>query len=561
MTSTSSLSRDSLNPATHSTSTEPRTNRSRLGAAPDQQPGGGETPGGSRRRRFAFVAVFGVAVVALATGLTSLSGGGRGEDDSLVYFTVERRDLPITVTEQGTLESQNDVKVTCEVDDVGGDGIWGTPIIWIVENGVSVEKGDLLVELDESPHQERVDQQILDTEEAEAEFTQAQLNYENQLSRNETARKNAELDVQIAELNTQQYEEIYQFQLQEIVLGIRQRADQAEIARRNYNGMKKLYKAGYKSKGDRAEARLDKMRAEVGLEGQTAKREKLEKYDSTRSRLQLEADLELAEDALLQVIEDNKAKEAQARARLEAAERSLEREKERLARYEEQLKKCKIHAPQKGMVAYHTENRRRGSSTEIAEGVALRPRQTILSIPDLSRMQVDTSVHESVVDRVKAGMKANIGLDALPGRNYEGTVKEVAVLPDQGGWLSSDTKVYKTIVTIDEALDSRERTALKPGMTAVVKILIAHLDDVLCVPVQAIVQRGKETWCYVTENGETRKCPLELGETNDKLVEILGGLDIGDRVVLNPSAILESGSDEERDIASDKEHRDDATMN
>lgn len=176
-------------------------------------------------------------------------------------------------------------------------------------------------------------------------------------------------------------------------------------------------------------------------------------------------------------------------------------------------------------------------------------------------MQVDTSVHESVVDRVKAGMKANIGLDALPGRNYEGTVKEVAVLPDQGGWLSSDTKVYKTIVTIDEALDSRERTALKPGMTAVVKILIAHLDDVLCVPVQAIVQRGKETWCYVTENGETRKCPLELGETNDKLVEILGGLDIGDRVVLNPSAILESGSDEERDIASDKEHRDDATMN
>ena len=45
----------------------------------------------------------------------------------------------------------------------------------------------------------------------------------------------------------------------------------------------------------------------------------------------------------------------------------------------------------------------------------------------------------------------------------------MAVLPDPGGWLSSDTKVYKTVVTIDEEVDQ-----IKPGMTAVVEI---HIDS------------------------------------------------------------------------------------
>ena len=52
------------------------------------------------------------------------------------------------MTERGTMESQNNVEILCEVEDVQGDGINGTPILWIIENGLSVKKGDLLVELD-----------------------------------------------------------------------------------------------------------------------------------------------------------------------------------------------------------------------------------------------------------------------------------------------------------------------------------------------------------------------------------------------------------------------------
>src|SRR5690606_36197552 len=135
----------------------------------------------------------------------------------------------------------------------------------------------------------------------------------------------------------------------------------------------------------------------------------------------------------------------------------------------------------------------------------------ILSIPNLTHMQVNTAVHESVLDQVRPGLPATSRVDAFGDRTYQGTVKTVAVLPDQGGWLASDTKVYKTIVMIDQ-----EVTQLKPGMTAVVEIDIEQLTNVLSVPIQAVVQRADKNWCYVRVNGQPEKREITLGKTNDK---------------------------------------------
>jgi RND family efflux transporter MFP subunit len=217
---------------------------------------------------------------------------------------------------------------------------------------------------------------------------------------------------------------------------------------------------------------------------------------------------------------------------LDAANEHLKKEEERLVRYTEQIDKCKITAPQDGMVAYAVADRYYGE--EIREGASLRPRQKILSLPSLSQMQVKTSVHESVLDQVKPELSASVRVDAFPERLYRGTVKSVAVLPDQGGWYGSDTKVYQTIVTIDEPVER-----LKPGMTAVVEIHVDRLNDVVTVPVQAIVQVGKETACYVAGQTAPERRPIKLGRTNDKAVQILDGILAGDRVVLNPMAIAE----------------------
>ncbi len=501
-----------------------------------------------RRGYWAVVLLVACGGVLVVVGVAGLRSGSVRAGGGLVYAPVQRMDLPITVTERGTIESQNNVQIVCEVEDVQGDGINGTPILWIVENGVSVKAGDLLVELDSASHLERLDRQILATETARAKEIQARLNFENRQSRNVTALAKADLDVELANLALQQFEDehggTYQIQLQDIELAIQEQTAQKEIDDRNLVGMRLLFDLGYKSKGDLAQAKLKAMRAESALERESARRRELTVYKYAKQKSTLEGDVASAERARQQVRVENDALLAQAKAWKESAELSLQREEERLARYRRQLEKCKIYAPQNGMVAYYVEDRPwGGQSGPIKPGTAVRERQPLMSIPDLSHMQVKTAIHESVVDRVRPGLQATIRLDAFPDRVYQGTIKSVAVLPDAGNWLSSDTKVYETIVTIDQEVDH-----LKPGMTAVVEIHMDYLPDVLCVPVQAIVQRRDDTWCYLGEGSSLRRQDVKLGPTNDKFVQVREGLQEGDPVVLNPSAILNETPEEQHAI-------------
>ena len=317
-------------------------------------------------RRLVYVTLTVGGCLCLIAALASLRSEAEQVDGEFVYFTVRKGDLPITVTERGALESQNDVEVICEVDDVHGDGIDGTPILWIIENGKSVKKGDLLVELDSASHLERVDKQILETEQARANEIQARVNYENRITRNQTAQAKALLDVEMYGLGLNQYEDenggTYQIEVQTVELSIQEQEARQEIEDRNLAGVERLHELGYKSKGDLAQAELRALRATSALRREEAERVELTKYDYRMKRMSLEGKRDTAKRKLKQVEVENGALLAQAKAWKDSAELSLKREEERLARYREQLEKCKIYAPQDGMVAYYTEANRWGQS-------------------------------------------------------------------------------------------------------------------------------------------------------------------------------------------------------
>lgn len=493
------------------------------------------------RRRTWIVPVLAVAGLAvLGAGLRSVFTGGAEADDSLVYYTVRRTALPIVVTERGNLESQQTEQVICEVENFGGDrtGVTGTQIIFIVPNGSSVKKGDLLVELDAAPLKERLDAQYLSLQRTEAEKIQANSKFENQKTQNETNLAEAELMVELAKIDVESYEDegggTYQIELQNIEMEIQNARAAQLIKKKDYAAVKLLYDLGYKNKGELSTTRLELLKADADLAGQLAKSRQLKTYTYRAEKLNRQGKLDTAINNCAQVVKNNESELAQAEAAKDNADSAYEKEKERYDRYTAQLEKCRIFAPQDGMVAYATEEGRWNRGSVIEEGAFVRERQAILSLPNLSRMQVNTAVHESVLDQVKPGLKAVIRVDAFTERTYNGTVRTVAVLPDQGGWFGSDTKVYKTIVTIDEDV-----TQLKPGMTAVVEIDIEQLVNVLSVPIQAVVQRADKNWCHVRAGDRLEKREIALGKTNDKFVEVKQGLAEGDVVVLNPMSLIE----------------------
>src|SRR5581483_8533590 len=168
-----------------------------------------------------------------------------------------------------------------------------------------------------------------------------------------------------------------------------------------------------------------------------------------------------------------------------------------------QIEKCKLYAPGDGLVVYANDtNQFRGNNQPlIEEGAIDRERQKIFSLPDIEHMQVNTKVHESMVDRVRSGQPAKIRVDAFANLPLTGTVQKIQPLPDPNSFFSSDVKVYSTIVGIDQT-----NTSLRPGMTAEVTILIQTLDDVLCIPVTAVLPLKGENCVYViTPEGPVRR--------------------------------------------------------
>jgi hypothetical protein len=216
-----------------------------------------------------------------------------------------------------------------------------------------------------------------------------------------------------------------------------------------------------------------------------------------------------------------------------------------------QLANCLIYAPHAGMAVYARDARGGGgggrggfTTSEIAEGATVRDRQELLALPDLTKMQIRTSIHEAVLDQVRPGLPVTVRVDAFPNRTYDGVVTQVAVVPAMN--FMTNVKTYDCVVRIIEEVEQ-----LKPGMTAVCEIHVDRLRDVLSVPVQAVVQMDKETWCYVDDAGRVERRPVELGRSNDKFVHLVKGVEAGERVVLNPMAIMTDQQRQDNAIAPD----------
>ena len=203
---------------------------------------------------------------------------------------------------------------------------------------------------------------------------------------------------------------------------------------------------------------------------------------------------------------DNESLAEQALAAKEEAENTEAKEKERLDRIENQLANCLIYAPHDGMVVYARDRR---GTVEIFEGAIVRERQEILTLPDLSKMEVKTQVHEAVLDQVRPGLPAD-GSSRCVSRpclsrplstRWASCPRRTAVFSDRGS-----VKTYETVVRLVDEVEN-----LKPGMTAVVNMHVDKVKNVLAVPVQAIVQANQATWCYV--RGRRRRGSGEISKS------------------------------------------------
>ena len=252
------------------------------------------------------------------------------------------------------------------------------------------------------------------------------------------------------------------------------------------------------------------------------------KYEFPKQCEQLLSAYQESLQKLQRMIRTNRSKLAQAESKFSTAKRRYDMELAKKEDLERQLNACVIKAVQPGLVAYGPINTGPRYNEPIEEGAAVRLRQTILTIPDMTHMGVHVAIHESQVKKVKLDEGAVVRVDAEPGKVLVGKVAEIAVLPDSSSSrYTPNLKVYPCTVHIDGIHDW-----LKPGMNAKVEVIINQLDNILYVPVQSIEVDQDHHFCYVNNGSELERREIKTGSFNDDFIEVRDGLQAGENVAL-----------------------------
>jgi len=260
-----------------------------------------------------------------------------------------------------------------------------------------------------------------------------------------------------------------------------------------------------------------------------------------------------------------------ARAVLDMRKHELAQAEAMLKRLKEDLKRTIITSPIDGVVAKI--NAKQGEV--VVTGTMNNPGTVIMTVTDLSKMQVRARVDEVEIPLVKSGQRARVYLQSDPDKPVPARVVRVAskgIKP-----LGRDVVTFEAIL---EVLSNDER--IKPGMTANVEVEVDKSEDAITVPVEAVVHRMRKELdekiveqfdkrqenldlserarqaqyikvVYVMEDDVAKVRLIEPGIADSRRVELRGGATIDDVVIIGPYRSLDQIKDGKKVALADKD--------
>ncbi|HSK73905.1 MAG TPA: efflux RND transporter periplasmic adaptor subunit [Pyrinomonadaceae bacterium] len=191
----------------------------------------------------------------------------------------------------------------------------------------------------------------------------------------------------------------------------------------------------------------------------------------------------------------------------------------------------------------------------------------LLTIADMSTINVEVKVDETEIDKVEVGQLAKIKVDTFGERELEGEVTQktpLAVGKSQtSGGLSTqinvqEAKEFRVVIQLKELPDAI-RDGLRPGMSATAVITTKTVENVIAVPIQAVVEKKPDAspsptiegsvpspadkvktikGVYVLDGNKVKFIEVETGITGESEIQITAGMEAGQEVITGPSRVL-----------------------
>ncbi len=303
--------------------------------------------------------------------------------------------------------------------------------------------------------------------------------------------------------------------------------------------------------------------------------------DLEASRLVFERNKEMREEQLIsqQAFDQAEAEYKMKTAAVDAAQRRVAQLQAQLDSTRDELHKTTVYSPMDGVVTSLPKE-----EGEMVIGAMSFNPTILMTVADLSIMECEVMVDETDIRGLKVGQKAVVEVDALEGVEIEGEVTEIGASAIVRGTDTSQAQAQLGANTGNQPKDFKVKivlhdppASLRPGLNASADITTAMREDVLAVPIQAVVvrevddegnvieagivsadedrdrasarprERGEETdGVFVVENRTAVFRPVKTGIMGDTDIEILEGLDEGQEIVVGSYRTLRQLENEAR---------------
>ncbi len=278
----------------------------------------------------------------------------------------------------------------------------------------------------------------------------------------------------------------------------------------------------------REDERLNLAEAQAKLRKTELKLETPSDIIGVKERKQVELDFALAKREVSQIGARIKDLESAAAAEIALLQSKFQRASEIVAETKDSIQKMTVRAPRAGTVVYS--QNWRGEKKKV--GDTCWKAERVMEIPDLKRMIAKGDVDEIDAGKVAVGQRVTLRLDAHPDDEIRGTISRAATTVQ----LQQNTRDPLKVLKVEIQLDKSDPATMRPGMRFQGTIELARSKNAILVPREAVFVSPKGATAVRRGVLGVETVTLKVGKQNDKVVEVLGGLGDGDRVLIPKKA-------------------------
>lgn len=152
-------------------------------------------------------------------------------------------------------------------------------------------------------------------------------------------------------------------------------------------------------------------------------------------------------------------------------------------------------------------------------------------IANVDTLEVSTGINEQNVSKIRVGQEVLLKINSVSDQWFSGNITEISTV------MNSQTKNYPITIAMNNQDDN-----LVAGMYAEINVIVDHADDVLVIPVNAIVYKDAQPVAYVLQaDGTVKEAKLTLGINDGDNYVVTAGLQAGDQIVVTGNSSLVDG--------------------